>query len=118
MHLTILKSKIHKAVVTETDIDYVGSITIDLDLMEASGLLSYELVHVWNITNGNRLVTYAIPGERGSGVICLNGAAAHLNRAGDRVIIAAFAEMTPEELKAHKPSIVIVNHDNKIERVI
>jgi aspartate 1-decarboxylase len=118
MQLTILKSKIHKAVVTETDIDYVGSITIDLDLMEGSGLLSYEMVHVWNITNGNRLVTYAIPGERGSGVICLNGAAAHLNRAGDRVIIASFANMTPEEMKTHKPAIVIVNHDNKIEKVI
>ncbi|OHD56262.1 MAG: aspartate 1-decarboxylase [Spirochaetes bacterium GWF1_51_8] len=118
MLLTILKSKIHKAVVTETDIDYVGSITIDEDLMKASGLLPYELVHVWNITNGNRLETYAIPGPAGSGVICLNGAAAHLNRAGDRVIIASFAAMTPEELKSHKPTIVIVNHDNKVEKVI
>lgn len=118
MLLCILKSKLHKAVVTETNIDYVGSITIDEDLMEVSGMIPYEQVHVWNITNGSRLITYVIPGERGSGVICLNGAAAHLNRMGDRVIVGAFAQMTEEEAKTFKPKIVIVDHNNKIEKII
>lgn len=116
MRLSLLKSKIHKAVVTETNVDYIGSITIDEDLMNASGIIPYEKVHVWNITNGSRLVTYAIAGERGSGVICLNGAAAHLNRVGDRIIIAAFAELEANEVKDFIPNIVLVDHQNKIIR--
>ncbi len=118
MFLCLLKSKLHKAVVTETNVDYVGSITIDEDLMDASGMIPHEQVHVWNITNGSRLVTYVIPGERGSGVICLNGAAAHLNRMGDRVIVGAFAYLSPEEAKDFRPKIVIVDHNNKIEKII
>lgn len=118
MYLCVLKSKLHKAVVTETNIDYIGSITIDEDLMKAAGMLPHEQVHVWNITNGSRLVTYAIAGEKGSGVICLNGAAAHLTSAGDRVIVGAFAYMSPEEAEKFQPKIVIVDHNNRIEKII
>jgi aspartate 1-decarboxylase len=118
MMVEILKSKIHKAVVTETDLDYVGSVTIDEELMEQAGILNFERVHVWNITGGSRLTTYAIPGERGSGVICLNGAAAHLNKVGDRVIIASFGLMTKEEAKIFKPRIIIVDYNNKVENVL
>lgn len=116
--LEILKSKIHKAVVTETDVDYVGSITIDEDLMEAADIYEFERIHVWNITNGSRLSTYAISGERGSGVICLNGAAAHLNRVGDRVILATFAFVEKEKAKKVKPKVIIVDHNNKIEKTL
>jgi len=115
MLLLVLKSKIHRAVVTETALDYVGSITIDETLMEAAGLYPYEQVHVWNITNGSRLVTYVIPGKRNSGVICLNGAAAHLNRVGDRVIIASFGMVEESEVDKRKPLIVLVDDDNKIK---
>lgn len=118
MLLTVLKSKIHRAVVTETDIDYVGSITIDETLMRAAGILSFEQVHVWNLTNGSRLITYAIPGAPDSGVICLNGAAAHLTRTGDRVIIAAFAGMEAQEATHFKPTIVLINSENKIDKTI
>lgn len=118
MKLSILKSKIHKAVVTETSVDYVGSVTIDKGLMDESGILPFEQVHVWNITNGSRLTTYAIEGEAGSGIICLNGAAAHLNQVGDRVIIAAFAEMENKEAKGFKPRIIIVDHNNRIESIL
>ncbi|MGC8764969.1 MAG: aspartate 1-decarboxylase [Brevinematia bacterium] len=118
MLVSILKSKIHRAAVTETNIDYVGSITIDVSLMEAADIHSYEQVHVWNITNGSRLMTYAIPGERGSGVICLNGAAAHLNQKGDKVIIAAFALIDENELKNFTPKIVLLDSNNRIEKLL
>ncbi len=118
MLFSMLKSKIHRAVVTETNIDYVGSITIDEDLMQIVGIFPFEEVHVWNLTNGSRLVTYAIVAEKGSGVICLNGAGAHLNRVGDRVIIAAFAAMNEEEVKKSKPRIVLVDSNNKIDKLI
>ncbi len=118
MFLTVLKSKIHRAVVTETDIDYVGSITIDESLMKATGIVSFEQVHVWNITNGSRIITYAIPAERDSGIICLNGAAAHFNRVGDRVIIASFALMEEKEASEYKPKIVLVNSNNNIDRIL
>ena len=118
MLLTILKSKIHRALVTETDIDYIGSVTIDKLLMDAASIIEHEQVHVWNITNGSRLVTYAISGAEGSGIICLNGAAAHLNRAGDRVIIAAFALMAEEEGVLYKPKIVCMKEGNQIERIL
>ena len=93
MRRTFFKSKIDRATVTHADLDYEGSVSIDEDLMDAAGFLEYEAVHVWNITRGTRLQTYAIKGERGSGIICINGAAAHLNRPGDMVILATFAEM-------------------------
>lgn len=118
MLLTILKAKLHRAVVTETNIDYVGSVTIDEALMSEVGILSFEQVHVWNLTNGSRLITYAIPAEKNSGVICLNGAAAHLTRVGDRVIIGAFAQMDEKEAAKFKPKIAIVNDDNRIEKLL
>ena len=106
MFLSILKSKIHRVKVTEANLEYIGSITIDEDLMDASGILSGEKVSVVDNTNGARLETYVIPGKRGSGCICMNGAAAHLMHVGDTVIIMAYALMTPEEAKSFKPQIV------------
>jgi len=113
MLITILKSKIHRVRVTEANLDYVGSITIDEDLMDAAGLVAGEKVQVVDNTNGARLETYTIPGKRGSGEICMNGAAAHLMRPGDIVIIMAYALMTPEEAKTFKPKLVFPV-DNKI----
>ncbi len=118
MTLSILKSKIHRAVVTETNVEYVGSITIDETLMNASGLLPFEEVHVWNLTNGSRIVTYVIAGKPDSGVICLNGAAAHHHRVGDRVIIGAFAAMAESEARGFKPRIIIVDKNNRIEKTL
>ena len=106
MLLQVLKSKIHCATVTEANLQYMGSITIDEALMEASGMIEGEMVHVVNNSNGERIVTYIIKGERGSGVICLNGAAAHKFQPGDVVIIMAYALMTPEEQATFKPAIV------------
>ena len=106
MLITILKSKIHRVRVTEANLDYVGSITIDEDLMDASGIVAGERVQVVDNTNGARLETYTIPGRRGSGEICMNGAAAHLMHPGDTVIIMAYALMTPEEAKGFKPQII------------
>jgi aspartate 1-decarboxylase len=114
MRRTLFKSKIHRATVTHADLDYEGSVTIDEDLMDASDICEYEAVHVWNITRGTRLQTYAIRGERGSGVICINGAAAHLNRPGDLVIIATFAEMEEAEAREHEPKVVLVDAKNRI----
>ncbi len=107
--LSICKSKIHRATVTDADVNYIGSITIDEDLMERSGIRNGEKVHVWNVADGNRFETYAIPGERLSGVICINGAAAHLAKPGDLVIIVAFA-LTDEEIT---PQMVLVDDKNK-----
>lgn len=106
MVIEILKSKIHRVHVTEANVDYVGSITIDEALMEAANIIRGEKVQVVNVTNGERLETYAIPGERGSGVICLNGAAAHKAKVGDIVIIISYAQMDFEEAKAFKPCVV------------
>ena len=106
MFLTILKSKIHRVRVTQANLDYIGSITIDEALMEASGIVSGEKVAVVDNTNGARLETYVIPGKRGSGVICMNGAAAHLIHEGDIVIIMAYALMTPEEAADFKPKVI------------
>lgn len=117
MTLTMLKSKIHRATVTEANLDYVGSITIDEELLEKSGILEYEKVAVVDITNGARLETYTIAGERGSGIICLNGAAAKLINKGDLVIIMAYADMTPDEAKETSPTVVFVDGDNKIKSV-
>lgn len=112
--LSICKSKIHRATVTEANLDYIGSVSIDRDLMDAAGLVPGELVHVWNVSNGRRLETYAIPGERGSGVICLNGAAAHLCKAGDKVIIVSFV-LTDEEID---PKMILVDDQNRITQRI
>ncbi len=116
MRRTLLKSKIHRATVTEADLDYVGSITIDPVLMEAADLVDHERVEIYNITNGERFATYAIPGERGAGEICINGAAAHLARAGDLVIVASYAEYDEEELAGHEPRVVFVSRRNRIAR--
>ncbi len=114
---TILNSKIHRAVVTHCDLNYVGSITIDRDLMDAAGLIENEQVHVLDITNGNRLTTYVIEGERGSGVIGINGAAAHLVRENDLVIICAYAQLNENEIATHKPRIVLVDKHNHIKEL-
>ncbi|MCE5314810.1 aspartate 1-decarboxylase [bacterium] len=108
--LHICKGKIHRATVTQCDVNYVGSITVDQDLLDAADILDGELVHVWNVNNGERLETYAIPAERGSGIVCLNGAAALRCNAGDKVIIAAFC-LTDEPVQRQ---VVLVDDDNKI----
>ena len=116
MNITLLKAKIHRAVVKQADLDYVGSITIDSDLLRESGIMEYEKVEIADIDNGNRFETYAIAGEAGSGIICLNGAAARCVNVDDKIIIMAYAQMTPEEAKTHKPTVLFVDHDNKIVR--
>lgn len=116
MTITMLKGKIHRATVVQAEIDYVGSITVDPVLMEAAGIFEYEKVAVVDVTNGARLETYTIEGERGSGMICLNGAAAKLIHKGDKVILMAYAEMSPEEAKAHKPKVVFVDENNRITK--
>ena len=117
MVLNMLKGKIHRATVTQAEVDYIGSITIDQDLMDAAGILEYEKVQVADVERGTRLETYVISGEPGSGVICLNGAAAHLVTPGDKVIIMCYAQMTPEEARESKPRVVFVDEDNKIARL-
>lgn len=114
MLLNILKSKIHRAVVTEADLNYVGSITIDEDLIDAANLFEGERVQIVNNNNGARLETYVIRGERGSGVICLNGAAARLVQPGDVIIVMAYALMTPEEARAFKPALAFPNAKNRL----
>ena len=117
MNIDMLKAKIHRATVTQAELDYVGSITVDRNLLEQSGIMEYEKVLVVDVNNGNRLETYTIAGEAGSGVICLNGAAAKLVTVGDKVIIMSFASMTPEEAKTFRPTVVFVGDGNKAERV-
>jgi aspartate 1-decarboxylase len=112
----MLKSKIHRAVVKQADISYVGSITVDEDLLEASGILEYEKVQIVDIENGNRFETYTIAGERGSGMICLNGAAARCVQVCDHIIIMCYADMEASEAKCHKPKVVFVDEDNKVIR--
>jgi aspartate 1-decarboxylase len=113
MKLNVFKSKIHRATVTHADLEYEGSVTIDADLLDAADILPYESVHIWNVTRGTRLMTYALEGPRGSGCVCINGAAAHLNRPGDLVILATFADMTREEARRHKPVVVRVDKQNR-----
>lgn len=117
MFLNMLKGKIHRATVVQAEIDYVGSITIDEELMEAAGILEYERVQVVDVNNGNRLETYVIAGEKGSGMICLNGAAAKLVEVGDKVIIMCYAQMTAEEFKDNPPRVVFVDDNNRINRI-
>lgn len=114
MNRKMLKSKIHRATVTGADLHYEGSVTIDLDLLEAADIIPYEAVAVWNVTNGSRLETYAIAGERGSGVICLNGAAARLVAPKDLVIIASFVDMPNLEALNHEPRLVFVDEHNRM----
>ncbi len=117
MHFNLLKAKIHRATVTRVELDYEGSCAIDGNLLEASGILEYEQIHIYNITNGKRFVTYAIRAENGSGVISVNGAAAHKASEGDLVIIAAYAAMDPAEAARHRPRLVYPDGANRIERI-
>lgn len=110
----MLKSKIHRATVTDADVDYEGSLTLDANLLWAADILPYEEVHLWNVTRGTRLRTYAMVGEAGSGIVCINGAAAHLTRPGDLVIIATFAEMDESSAREHQPKVVLVDEKNRI----
>jgi aspartate 1-decarboxylase len=114
MRRVMFKSKIHRATVTQADLDYEGSLTLDPALLEAADILPYEQVHVWNVTRGTRLQTYAILGEPNSGVVCINGAAAHLVSPGDLVIIATFTELDEAEARRHKPRVVLVDEKNRI----
>ena len=109
----MLKSKIHRATVTQADLNYEGSLTIDADLMRAADILEYEMVHVFNISNGERFQTYALEGEAGSGIMCLNGAAARKGAVGDLIIVATFATYDAAALKEHRPLIVLVDADNR-----
>ena len=117
MNITMLKSKIHRAVVKQADLNYVGSITVDLGLLKASGIMEYELVQIVDVENGNRFETYTIAGEAGSGMICLNGAAARQVAVGDHIIIMCYAQMTPKEASDHLPTVVFVNEDNSIKKI-
>ena len=117
MLLDMLKCKIHRATVTQAELDYVGSITIDAKLLAASGLLPYEKVHIVNINNGERFETYVIEGPADTGVICLNGAAARKVQVQDKIIIMAYAQVTPEEARVLKPQVVFVTDDNKVEKI-
>lgn len=114
MYIQILKSKIHRAKITQAELHYVGSITIDEDLMDAANLIENEKVQIVNVNNGERLETYVIKGERGSGMVCLNGPAARKAQVGDIVIIIAYASMTPEEAKSYSPTIVFPDNQNKV----
>jgi aspartate 1-decarboxylase len=114
MRRTMLHSKIHRATVTGADLDYEGSVSIDTDLLEAADIVSGQQVHIWNITRGSRIVTYALPGESGSGTICINGAAAHQNSPGDVVIIASWVELEDSKVQHHQPKVVRVDSSNRI----
>ena len=118
MTIEMLKGKIHRATVVQAELNYVGSITVDLDLLEASGILEYEKVQIVDIDNGSRFETYTIAGERGSGMICLNGAAARCVSTGDKIIIMSYAQMTPQEIQNdYHPTVVFVDEKNQISRV-
>lgn len=116
MTIEMLKGKIHRATVTQAELDYVGSITVDEDLLKAAGILEYEKVQIVDINNGKRFETYTISGEAGSGMICLNGAAARCVSVGDKIIIMAYAGYHEQEAKEHKPSVVFVDENNHISR--
>ena len=117
MTLEMLKSKIHRATVTQAELNYVGSITIDESLMEAAGIIEYEKVQIADVDNGARFETYVIAGESGSGIICLNGAAARMVSTGDKVIIMSYAQMQPQEVKENPPKVVFVDENNQITSV-
>lgn len=113
IRLHLFKSKIHRATVTHADLDYEGSVTISGELMDAAKILDHEQVHIWNVTRGTRLTTYALRGDNDSGIICINGAAAHLMTPGDKVIISTFAEVPQDQAGAYKPTVVLVDGENK-----
>ena len=117
MTLEMLKSKIHRATVTQSALDYIGSITVDEALMEAAGLTEYEKVEIADVDNGARFSTYVICGKANSGIICLNGAAARQVAVGDHIIIMCYAQMTPKEASDHLPTVVFVNEDNSIKKI-
>lgn len=117
MTVEMLKSKIHRATVRQAELDYVGSITVDEELLDAAGILEYEKVQIVDVNNGSRFETYTIAGEPGSGMICLNGAAARCVSVGDKIIIMAYGSYDVREAKAHKPSVVFVDEENKISRI-
>lgn len=112
--LHLFKSKIHRATVTHADLEYEGSVSISGELMDAAGIYEHEQIHIWNVTRGTRLVTYALRGDDHSGVICINGAAAHLAEPGDKVILATFAEIPAEEARTWEPTVVFVDEQNRI----
>ena len=117
MTITMLKAKIHRATVTQAELDYVGSITVDMDLLEQAGILEYEKVQIVDVNNGSRFETYTIAGERGSGVMCLNGAAARMVQTGDKIILMAYAQVTPEEASELRPTVLFVDEKNKDTKV-
>ena len=114
MQRLMFKSKIHRATVTMANLNYEGSLTVDPDLLDAADILPYEQIHVWDVTNGARLVTYALPGARGSGEICVNGAGAHLIKPGDLVIVATYTLMSGRKARKYEPTVVFVDGTNKI----
>jgi aspartate 1-decarboxylase len=114
MFRTLLKSKIHRVTVTDADLHYEGSISVDQNLLEAADILPHEHVHIWDVTNGNRFETYTLPAPRGSGTICINGAAAHLAKKGDVVIITSFLAVPEESARKHQPTVVLVDEHNQI----
>lgn len=116
MTIEMLKGKIHRATVKQAELDYVGSITVDLDLLDAAGIFEYEKVQIVDVDNGSRFETYTIAGERGSGIICLNGAAAHCVSVGDKIIIMAYARVCPEEVGQCRPKVVFVDGNNQIAK--
>lgn len=117
MLVTMLKGKIHRAVVKQAELNYVGSITVDPELMQAAGIYEYELVQIVDVENGNRFETYTIAGEPGSGMVCLNGAAARQVQPGDHIIIMCYCQMEDKEVKDHKPKVVFVDENNKINNI-
>ena len=117
MTITMLKAQIHRATVTQAELDYVGSITVDMDLLEQAGILEYEKVQIVDVNNGSRFETYTIAGERGSGVMCLNGAAARMVQTGDKIILMAYAQVTPEEASELRPTVLFVDEKNKVTKV-
>ena len=117
MQIEMLKGKIHRATVTQAELNYVGSITVDTELLEKAGIQEYQRGEIVHVDNGERFATYTIAGERGSGIICLNGAAARCACVGDKIILMAYCQMTPEEAREHKPSVVFLGEGNKIERI-
>ncbi|EKC44318.1 Aspartate decarboxylase [human gut metagenome] len=117
MTITMLKAKIHRATVTQAELDYVGSITVDMDLLEQAGILEYEKVQIVDVNNGSRFETYTIAGERGSGVMCLNGAAARMVQTGDKIILMAYAQVMPEEASELRPTVLFVDEKNKVTKV-
>ena len=117
MTITMLKAKIHRATVTQAELDYVGGITVDVDLLEQAGIFEYEKVQIVDVNNGARFETYTIAGERGSGVMCLNGAAARMVQTGDKIILMAYAQVSPEEAKELRPTVLFVDGKNQVTKV-